>query len=105
LIKYIKGYNIISSTGDYYEITVNEEINPVTGEPYKDEIPVYENKKKDSMLTFDLKTEIPVFSRKKYKANLLFSVLNIFNNTNTPSSSDTIPISGRQFFAGIKFDF
>jgi hypothetical protein len=57
------------------------------------------------MLTFDLKTEIPVFSRKKYKANLLFSVLNIFNNTNTPSSSDTIPISGRQFFAGIKFDF
>ncbi|MGE4518196.1 MAG: TonB-dependent receptor plug domain-containing protein [Desulfobacteraceae bacterium] len=105
LIKYVKDYNIISPTGDYYEAIVDETINPVTGEPYKDEIPIYENKKKDSVFTCDLKSEVPVFSHRRYKANLLFSVLNIFNNTNTPSSSDTVPIAGRQFYAGMKFDF
>ncbi|MCB9480513.1 MAG: TonB-dependent receptor [Desulfobacteraceae bacterium] len=105
LIKYVKDYNIISNTGEFKEIVSSDEINPVTGEPYKEEIPIYENKKRDSVLSCDLKSEIPFLIHKRYKAGVLFSVLNIFNNTNTPSSTDVIPTPGRQFYAGFKFDF
>jgi len=103
--KYIKDYQIITPTGDYHEITTSSKINPVTGDPYTEDIPVYENRTKDNLLSFSLRSEIPVFRHKRYKAKLLFNIMNIFNNTNNESSLSSIPVSGRQFFAGMKFVF
>ncbi len=79
-------------------------IDPVTGKEITDDYLVYMVKDMDSIITVDLSIK---WEQKIYKSNkltFLFDISNLFNVVEYAGGSNTYEL-GRQFWAGIKYDF
>ncbi|MDO9081316.1 MAG: TonB-dependent receptor, partial [Desulfuromonadales bacterium] len=97
----------IVSTGEFRPLPdAITRIDPVTGEEILDAVPVYEEIKSSGKVIFDWKLgwTLPVY--RQQEMNFSLEVNNVFNSRiQTGGSSTTTYEMGRQFWAGVAYDF
>lgn len=106
LSRYRSGYREIVATGDYRPLPdAVSRIDPVTGEEILDAVEVYEEINHRGKVIFDWKLG---WSRRVYHQQLLAFTLeinNVFNSRTQTGGTTTTYEIGRQFWAGIAYDF
>ncbi len=106
LSRYRSGYRQIVSTGDFRPLPDSvSRIDPVTGEEILDAVAVYEEIKHSGKVIFDWKLgwSLPVY--RQQEMNFSLEVNNVFNSRTQTGGSTTTYEMGRQFWAGVAYDF
>lgn len=106
LSRYRSGYRQIVSTGEFRPLPdAITRIDPVTGEEILDAVPVYEEIKSSGKVIFDWKLgwTLPVY--RQQEMNFSLEVNNVFNSRIQTGGSTTTFEMGRQFWAGVAYDF
>jgi hypothetical protein len=106
LSRYRSGYREIVSTGEFRPLpdTVRR-IDPVTGEEILDAVVVYEEVNHSGKVIFDWKLD---WSTPVYRQQLLvfsLEINNVFNSRLQTGGSTVTYEMGRQFWAGVAYDF
>jgi hypothetical protein len=106
LSRYRSGYRQIVSTGEFRPLPDGmSRIDPVTGEEILDAVAVYEEIKSSGKVIFDWKLGWRTLVYHQQVLNFSLEVNNVFNSRIQTGGTTTTYEMGRQFWAGIAYDF
>ena len=100
--RYRSGYRKIIPTGEFYPL---KEFDPESGEAIINAVPVYEEIKSSGKVIFDWKLgwSTPVY--RQQLLNFSLEINNVFNSRTQTGGTTTTYEMGRQFWAGVAYDF
>ena len=104
--RYRSGYSKIVPTGEFRPLPDSvSRIDPVTGEEILDAVAVYEEIKHSGKVIFDWKLgwSTPVY--RQQLLNFSLEMNNVFNSRTQTGGTTTTYEMGRQFWAGVAYDF
>jgi hypothetical protein len=104
--RYRSGYSKIVPTGEFRPLPdAVSQVDPMSGEEILDAVAVYEEIKHSGKVIFDWKLawSTPVY--RQQLLNFSLEVNNVFNSRTQTGGSTTTYEMGRQFWAGVAYDF